>query len=127
MRSNFLAGQYELLYSLNDREKRFRLLLGMALLSYWTKFQLQPTIPNSFYSHDRYIGSRINVTPHATFRLTKKLLVDINLKLGAYEIRQYQQFIKNPAIPENLQRENKIQHKFFPIAHTLRLGLEYRL
>ena len=125
--TKFYSVQYELLRNLTNSDSKFHFLLGGSILPYWAKLNHHPLVATRFFRYDRHIGGSLNLIPYAVFKPTERWLIDLNVRIGLYDLRQYKRRIYNPAIPVKQQVDREIQHTLLPKTYTIRLGIGYRL
>jgi hypothetical protein len=123
---HFASVQYEIGKHITPRRK-IDFVLGAGLTPYWLNFEKEPRIPNAYVATQLYMGSTVSANAHALYKLSKRLLVDVGLKLGLFDFRFYRQQIHNPAIPIRQQTNDTYSFDFLPDAYTIRAGLGYRI
>ena len=119
--------RYELNKTLTNKDKRFGFNLGLGINPYYVHIEYVPKIENAYDLSTKLYGFVLNAVPRATYRLSQRFSMDLNVPLKIYDLRGEKKRIKNPNIPRNQQETTEHSSIFFESAYTVRVGVMYKL
>lgn len=124
---HFASVQYEIGKHITAPHRKIDFVAGAGLTPYWLNFELEPRIPNAYRATQLYVGGMVSANVHAMYKLSKRFLADLNVKLSFFDFRLERQHIYNPSIPVRQQTNDTYSFDFLPDAYTIRVGLGYRI
>jgi len=86
-----------------------------------------PLVPLIFYRYVKKYGFSLNFIPRIMYTVSTKILLDLNIPIKVYDLREEEQKIENPAIPIRQQTNGGLASVFFENVYTIRLGIVYKL
>jgi hypothetical protein len=101
--------------------------IGLSAKAFYYYNGYNPTITTTFKTTEQNIGLHFTISPGISFKISKKLLLDIDIPIGLYETKLNMSFIDNPLIPVKDRKSSEIIGEFIPKVYNIRLGLFYKL
>jgi hypothetical protein len=124
---NFYSLQYELGKPLRIKQKNLSILISGGLTPYLLQFDKTPRNILTYPVSQQYLGITMSANSHLIYSLTKRILVDLSLKLAVQDLRYEKNRIKNPSIPLSQQTNEEYAYTLLPGAYTARLGVGYKI
>lgn len=119
--------RYELSRTFTKKAKGFAFDFGIGLNPYYVHIEYVPKVETTYYYSIKMYGLIMNLTPRIKYKLSDRLLIDLNVPLNIYDMRGETGHIKNPAIPIAQQTRSDYEFIVLQRAYTIRLGLMYKL
>ena len=121
---NYLSVGYELNKNLVKNAK-YDFKAGIGFQFYKSKSASTVELPYVPIT-DEYRGAMLHLIPRFRYNVGKRLAIDVNLRLGIFDVHKFQSTIHNPAIPLREQRwVDETATKILPFTYSIRLGLAY--
>lgn len=126
--SNFEIGfRYEASWTLKKDEGKFQPYIGLANLLHFKSLNVRPNTSASFPTRDRILENSVAVIPRAQFKLSKKLILDINIPITLLKFS----YSRNKTENIFLSPEERVEHisdlTFLPGSFCLRIGIGFKL
>lgn len=119
--------RYEMNKTFSNNLNRLAFNVGVGLNPYYVHIEYTPNTSTAFYFSNIFYGAALNFTPRINYKLSNRLILDLNIPLKIYDLRWEKTNIKNPSIPIRQQTVKDFDSIFFENAYTIRLGLMYTL
>ncbi|SNT31636.1 hypothetical protein SAMN05421640_3385 [Ekhidna lutea] len=104
---------------------RLKLLSGIGVNIYKSKAERiveRQQIPIK----DEYLGATINFVPRITYKVTSRIGLDLNTKLGLLDFHSYESTVYIGQIPQEQQKwVDRTDSDLLPFSYVVRFGLSY--
>ena len=122
-----------------DLAVRYEYNFASARINSFSKFLLSggtllwfKSFHNSASSHfkstrDYFLSNTLFLIPRLEFRLTDRMLLDINVPLEFSELYLIRSYSDNPLIPERLRRVNSVEWQMSRPRAYIRVGIGFRI
>ncbi len=98
--------RYELSTILHQ-SKRLAFGLGGGINPYYTKTESVPLVPFVFYRYAKKYGFSLNFIPRVMYTISAKILLDLNIPIKVYDLREEEQKIGEPRHPHSSTNERR--------------------
>lgn len=117
--------RYEVSRSLLNLGNRFDFKLGMGINPYFVRTDYTPAISYMYSLYTTVTGASVNLTPRINFKITDRILLDLNFPFKVYDLSESMKRINNPSIPNEQQKSSHTSNTFFDSVYTVRFGVEF--
>lgn len=112
----------------NIDKQRFIPALSASIDPYANFTHIIPYTSRFFKGKFLDVGSVVNIIPKLEYSITKNMSLDVSFPVPVVNVWFSHDKIEYPAVPENSQKQNKMDHCFFLVRDTqIRLGLLYEI
>jgi hypothetical protein len=119
--------KYEYIRRIINIKDKLDFMFGVACEPYLESIRQKPEISTSFRSKRLYLGSRFYLIPRGTYSFNKRFYLDLNFPVEILDLHWIKERINNPALPENIQKNNKFYSNFFDKTIQIRIGVGIRI
>ena len=123
-----ISVRYEYIIQFGKR-KNSRLVpaLGLGVNPYYLRQNFIPLTSNIFPQINAEMGFRTFLLPRLSYYFSKRFYLDLNIPLCVTDFSLLHQVIRDPSLPEHLQKYRIVELEAFPKMISARVGLGFKI
>jgi hypothetical protein len=117
-------------YQINHCIKKDKIVsphFGISSEVFYNFNKFNPATTSEYRKTEQNLGLLLEIIPSITFKINSKLIFDLNVPIGLYEIFLNSLKDENPQLTLKDQKRSKIVGNFIPKTIGFRIGLVYKI
>lgn len=119
--------RYEYGLNLIKINKKHQLSIATSVEPYIWFDKSIPRTSENFPNRLTTVGSKFHLTPRATFSLSERLFLDVNMPIEIMDVYRLSNYTENPILTEEQRRYSDTRSDFFDSVFQFRIGLGFNL
>jgi len=123
----YLNIRYEYGLNLIKINKQHQLSIAASVEPYIRFNKFVPRVSTSFPNQLTTLGSKLHLIPRATFTLSDRLFLDVNIPVEIVDVHRFRSYNDNPTYTEEQKTYTDTRSKFLDSVFRFRVGLGFNL
>lgn len=120
------AFRYEIVKQITKKNGPLLVSFGIAINPSYTITKSIRKGGFVFPATDKIFAASLNFIPRLTYVLSERIHINLNVPIKTYDFQYFHQYVENPNVPIDDQKDSNTEHVFFEDVFTIRFGLTYR-
>jgi len=123
----FLSVQYEYILNFNkSMDKKLVPALGFGINPYYRQNNSTPIIATSFHESEKYLGTKVYVTPRLNYHINSKFFIDLNIPFCIINTYLLTDKSEDPTLTIQERTTKSFNFQQFPFILSGRVGAGYK-